>query len=158
MKKLLCGGVLVTVLSLLAFASAGAAPEHWKVIARASDGGDQVAIVAVAKRRVTQLAIRAKVTGSSKTAKLHTVVTCSKATSLGIVTLSRAQKFTLTGPEMKVLQLPMQFPENCGVTAIGTSNSILRVVGKTTYLGRLTLQILVPCVVQTFSAARGKCL
>lgn len=157
MKKLLCGGVVVTVLSLLSFASAGAASQHWKVIARASDGGDQVAVVAAAKRRVTKLAIRARVTGSSKTAKLHTVVTCSKATYLGIVTLSREQKFTLTGREMKVLQLPMPFPENCGVTAIGISNSIQRVVGNTTYAGRLTLQILAPCVVQTFAAARGKC-
>jgi hypothetical protein len=116
------------------------------VIARASDGGDQVAIVAVAKRRVTQLALRAKVTGSSKTAKLHTVVTCSKAGPFGIVTLSRTQVFTLTGSEMKVLQLPMPFPENCGVTAIGVSHSIQRTVGNTTYLGRLTLQILAPCV------------
>jgi hypothetical protein len=158
MKKLLCGGVLVTALSLLAFASAAAAPEHWKVIARGSSGGDDVAIVAVAKRRVTELAVRANVTGSARTAKIHTVVACSKIEPFGIVTLSRAQDFTLTLPGMKVLQLPMPFPENCGVTAIGISHSILRVVGNTTYLGRLTLQILAQCTVQTFPAARGKCL
>ena len=88
---------------------------------------------------------------------VHAVVTCSKAGQLGIVVLSRSQEFTLNGPAMRQLQLPVAYPENCGVTVIGISNSVLRVVGDTTVMGRLTLQILVPCVVQTFAAARGKC-
>jgi hypothetical protein len=146
MKRLVCGGVLLVVLSSLAFASAGSAEVRWKVIARASDGGDQVAVVAVAKRRVTKFAVRVRVTGEPKTAKLHAVVTCSKA---GFGTFSRGQQFTLTGPAMRPLQLPVAYPENCGVTVIAIGNSVVRVVGDTVYTGRVTVEILAPCVVQT---------
>ena len=150
MKRLLCGGVLLIVLSSLAFASAGSAGERWKVIARGSSSGDQVAVVAVAKRRMTQFAVRVRVTGEPRTTRLHTVVTCSKALWVGVGTYSRGQRFTLTGSEMKRLQLPVAGPENCGVTAIAIGNSARQ--------ARITVQILAPCVVQTAGNLRGTCI
>lgn len=149
MKGLVCGGVLLIVLSSLAFVSAGSAAERWKVIARGSDGGDQVAVVAVAKRRMTKFAVRARETDGPMTVKMHAVVTCSIAGPLGIVTLSRSQRFTLTGSAMRELQLPVAHPENCGVTAIGIGHAVR---------GRLTVQILAPCTVQTNGALRGTCI
>jgi hypothetical protein len=122
-----------------------------KVLRRATGG--QIAVVGVGKSRATKFAIRAKVKGTPKTVKVHAVVLCSKDGPIGTVTLSRSQRFTLTGPAMKVLQLPIAGPENCGVTAIGISRAF---DGR--LLGRLTLQILAPCTVQTFAAARGACI
>ena len=121
------------------------------MLARATGG--QIAVIGVGKSRATKFAIRAKVKGTPKTVKVHAVVLCSKDGYLGTVTLSRSQRFTLTGPAMKVLQLPIAYPENCGVSAIGISRAF---DGR--FLGRLTLQILVPCTVQTFAAARGACI
>src|SRR5580765_295752 len=151
MKRLVCAGVLLAVLLSLAPASAGSAEGRWKVLRRATGG--QIAVVAVGKSRATKFAIRAKVKGTPKTVKVHAVVLCSKDGPIGTVTLSRSQRFTLTGPAMKVLQLPIAYPENCGVTAIGISRAL---DGR--LLGRLTLQILAPCTVQTFPAARGACI
>ena len=151
MKRLVCVAVLLAVLLSFASASAGSAEGRWKVLRRATGG--QIAVVAVGKSRATKFAIRAKVKGTPKTVKVHAVVLCSKDGYLGTVTLSRSQRFTLTGSAMKVLELPIAYPENCGVTAIGISRAVdgLRE-------GRLTLQILVPCTVQTFPAARGACI
>ena len=151
MKRLVCVGVLLAVLLSLAPASAGSAEGRWKVLRRATGG--QIAVVGVGKSRATKFAIRAKVKGTPKTVKVHAVVLCSKDGYLGTVTLSRSQRFTLAGPAMKVLQLPIAYPETCGVTAIGISRAF---DGR--FLGRLTLQILVPCTVQTFAAARGACI
>jgi hypothetical protein len=145
MKRFVCVGVLLTVLSYVAFASAGSTQGHWKVLARASDSGEQVAAVGVGKSRATKFAVRARVTGEPKAVKVHAVVLCSKAGPSGIVTLSRSQRFTLTGSAIKELELPIAYPENCGVTAIGISHA---------YRGRLTMQILVPCIVQR----TGECL
>ena len=123
------------------------------MLARATDSGSQIVAVGVGKSRATKFAIRAKVKGTPKTVKVHAVVLCSKLGYLGPVTLSRSQRFTLTGSAMKVLQLPVASPENCGVTAIGISKAFDGRVQ-----GRLTLQILAPCTVQTFPAARGACI
>jgi hypothetical protein len=149
MKRLVGGGVLLMVLSSLAFASAGSAQERWKVLARGSSSSDGVAIVAVAKRRATQFAVRARVTGTPQTVKLHAVVTCSKDTLLGVATVSGQERFALAGPALRVLKLPVAYPENCGVTAIGVGNAAR---------GRITVQILVPCIVQTLGALRGECV
>jgi hypothetical protein len=151
MKRLVCVGALLAVLLSLAPASAGSAEGRWKVLKRATGG--QIAVVGVGKSRATKFAIRAKVKGTPKTVKVHAVVLCSKDGPIGTVTLSRSQRFTLTGPAMKVLQLPIAYPENCGVTAIGISRAF---DGR--LVGRLTLQILAPCTVQTFPAARGACI
>ena len=149
MKRFVCVGVLLTVLSYVALASAGSAHGRWKVLARASDSGEQVAAVAVGKSRATKFAVRARVTGEPKAVKVHAVVLCSKAGPFGIVTLSRSQRFMLTASAMKELELPIAHPETCGVTAIGISHA---------YRGRLTMQILAPCIVQTLPAAKGKCI
>jgi hypothetical protein len=149
MKALACSGVLLVILSSLAFASAGSAQERWKVVARGSSGSDQVAVVSVAKRRATKFAVRAKMAGTPKTTQVHAVVTCSKIGPLGPVTLSRSQRFALRGSEMRELRLPIPYPENCGVTVIGI---------RAEYGDRFTVQILVPCTVQTLGALRGKCL
>jgi hypothetical protein len=130
-------------------ASAVSVEEDWRVIGRATDAGDQVAVVAAAKRRTTTLAVRVRVTGQPKTAKLHTVVTCSKVGPFGVTIFSRRDEFAVTAPALRVLPLPVRHPENCGVTAIGQSNSILRRVGDTVYSGRITVQILARCIVQT---------
>lgn len=151
MKRLVCVGVLLAVFVSLASASAGSAEGRWKVVRRATGG--QVAVVAVGRSRATKFAIRAKVKGTPKMVKVHAVVLCSKVGYLGLVTLSRSQRFMLTGPAMKVLQLPIAYPEHCGVTAIGISNAFDGRV-----LGRLTLQILVPCNVQLTGALSGKCI
>ena len=76
------------------------------------------------------------------------MVLCSKAGPVGIVTLSRSQRFTLTDSAMRRLQIPMVYPENCGVTAIGISNAVSRRVGNTVYTGHIVMEILAPCVVQ----------
>jgi hypothetical protein len=110
-------------------------------------------VIGIGKNRATQFAIRAKVKGTPKTVKVHAVVLCSKDGYLGTDTLSRSQRFTLTGSAMKVLELPIAYPERCGVTAIGISRAF---DGRS--VGRLTLQILAPCTVQTFAAARGACI
>ena len=124
--------VLVFGLTLtLASASAVSAPEGWRVIGRATDAGTQVAVAVAAKRRTTKLAVRVRVTGAGTTAELHTVVTCSKAGYWGIGVFSRRDKFTVAVPAFRVLRLPIAYPENCGVTVIGMSDSVLRVVGNT---------------------------
>jgi len=151
MKRLVCVAVLLAVLLSFASASAGSAEGRWKVLRRATGG--QIAVVAVGKSRATKFAIRAKVKETPKTVKMHAVVLCSKDGYLGTVTLSRSQRFTLAGSAMKVLELPIAYPENCGVTAIGISRAF---DGR--LVGRLTLQILAPCTVQTFPAARGACI
>jgi hypothetical protein len=151
MKWLVCVGVLLAVLLSLASASAGSAEGRWKVLARATGG--QNAVVGVGKNRATRFAIRAKVKGTPNTVKVHALVLCSKDGYLGPVTFSRSERFTLTGSAMKVLELPIAYPEMCGVTAIGISRAFDgRVVG------RLTLQILVPCTVQTSGALSGACI
>jgi hypothetical protein len=151
MRRLVCVGVLLAVLLSLAFASAGSAEGRWKVLARATGG--QIAVIGVGKNRATKFAIRAKVKGTPKTVKVHAVVLCSKDGYLGTVTLSRSQRFTLTGSAMKVLELPIAYPERCGVTAIGISRAF---DGRR--VGRLSLQILVPCTVQTRGALSGACI
>jgi hypothetical protein len=56
----------------------------------------------------------------------------------------------LAAPAMRVLRLPVPYPENCGVTAIGTSKSVVvHGAGGSAYAGRLTIEILARCVVQT---------
>jgi len=132
---------------------AGSAEERWRVVARGTDTGDQVAVVAAAKRRTTALAVRVRVTGEPKTARLHTVVTCSKASPVGLVVSSRRQEFTMTAPAMRVLRLPMPYPENCGVTAIGIASSVLHRVGNAV-AAHITVEILAPCTAQT----NGACL
>jgi hypothetical protein len=130
-------------------ASSVSAQDGWRVIGRGTDSGDQVAVASAAKRRTTKLAVRVRVTGLAKTAELNTVVTCSKAGYLGIGVFSRRDKFTVTAPAFRVLRLPIAYPENCGVTVIGTS---------TAYAGRITVEILVPCIVQTNGALKGVCV
>jgi hypothetical protein len=126
----------------------GVGGEAWKVIARGSDNGDQVVSVGVGKDRPTTFAVRARVTGEPKAMKVHAVVLCGKAGYFGMATLSRSQRFTLADSAMRELQLPMVYPENCGVTAIGVSNAVVRRVGDTVYTGHLIMEILAPCVVQ----------
>jgi hypothetical protein len=146
-------GSIFVVLAIAALASASAAPakERWRVVARATDTGDQIAVAAAAKRQTTRLAVRVRVTGEPKKAELHTVVTCSKATGLGRRVFSRRDAFTVTAPAMRVLRLPIGYPENCGVIAIG----IGRIFSPR---GRITVEILARCTVQTFPAAKGKCI
>lgn len=151
MKRLVCVGVFFAVLLSVASASARSAEGRWKVLARAT--GSHIAVIGVGKNRATKFAIRAKVKGTPKTVKVHAVVLCSKDGYLGAVTLSRSQRFTLTGSEMRVLELPMAYPERCGVTAIGISRAL---DGRR--VGRLTLQVLVPCIVQTSGALSGACI
>lgn len=138
----------------------GAAERRWKVIARGSDNGDQVVSVSVGKDRPTKFAVRARVTGEPKTVKVHAVVLCGKAGYFGMATLSRSQRFTLTDSAVRELQLPMAYPENCGVTAIGVSNAVVRRVGDTVYTGHIIVEILAPCVVQRnggcVAEARGR--
>jgi hypothetical protein len=128
-------------------ASSVSAQDGWRVIARGS--GDQVAIASAAKRRTTKLAVRVRVPGRPKTAELHTVVTCSKAGYLGIGVFSRRDKFTVTAPAFRLLRLPIAYPENCGVTVIGTS---------TAHAGHITVEILALCIVQTNGALKGVCV
>jgi hypothetical protein len=129
-------------------ASSSSAQDGWRVIARGS--GDQVAIAGAAKRRTTKLAVRVRVPGRPKTAaELHTVVTCSKAGYLGIAVFSRRDKFTVTAPALRVLRLPIAYPENCGVTVIGTS---------TAHAGHITVEILALCIVQRNGALKGVCV
>lgn len=151
MKSVACVGVLFAVLLSLTSASAGSAEMRWKVLTRATGG--PITVIGVGKNRATKFAIRAKVKGTPTTVKVHAVVLCSKDGYVGTVTLSRSQRFTLTGSAMKVLELPIAYPERCGVTAIGISRAV---DGRRE--GRLTLQILVPCIVQTFRAAHGACI
>jgi hypothetical protein len=122
------------------------------VIGRASDAGDQVAVIAAAKRRTTKLAVRVRVTGQPKAANLHTVVTCSKAGPFRVGIFSRRGEFKVTAPAMRLLRLPIAYPENYGVTAIGIANSIPRRVGDTVHGARITVEILAPCIVQTNGA------
>ena len=129
-------------------ASSVSAQDGWRVIGRGTDSGDQVAVASAAKRRTTKLAVRVRVTGLPNTAELHTVVTCSKAGYFGIGVFSRRDKFRVTAPAFRVLRLPIAYPENCGVTVIGTS---------TTHAGRITVEILAPCIVQTNGALKGVC-
>jgi hypothetical protein len=131
--------------------SASSAQEGWRVIGRATNEGSgyQLAVAAAAKRRVTTLAVRVRVTGQPNTAELHTVVTCSKDGPLGTVVLSRRDELTLAAPAMRVLRLPVPYPENCGVTAIATSKSVVVRRAGGTHSGRLTVEILARCVVQT---------
>ena len=130
-------------------ASSVSAQDGWRVIGRGTDSGDQVAVASAAKRRTTKLAVRVRVTRLPSTAELHTVVTCSKAGYFGIGIFSRRDKFTVTAPAFRVLRLPIAYPENCGVTVIGTS---------TTHAGRITVEILAPCIVQTNGALKGACV
>jgi hypothetical protein len=128
--------------------------DGWRMIARGIDSGDQVAVASAAKRRTTQLAVRVRVIGEPKTAELHTVVTCSKAGYLGIGVFSRRDKFTVTAPALRVLRLPIAYPENCGVVVIGMSNISIRRPGKNGYVGRITVDILVRC----FTQKNGACI
>lgn len=137
-----------SVSSAMPSASAVSGEEGWRVIGRATDAGDQVAVAGAAKRRTTKLAVRVRVTGRPKTAELHTVVTCSKALYLGTGVFTRRDKFMVTAPAFRVLRLPVVYPENCGVTVVGISNSVSRVVGNTAYVGRITVEILARCIVQ----------
>jgi hypothetical protein len=45
---------------------------------------------------------------------------------------------------VRVLRLPTSNPENCGVTAIGVSNSVRRVAQGVVDVGGITVEILVP--------------
>jgi hypothetical protein len=131
---------------------AGSAEERWRVIARGTDTeGGGVAVVAAAKRRMTAFAVRVRVSGEPKTATLHTAVTCSKFTPVGPVVSSRRQEFTVTAPAMRVLRLPMPYPENCGVTAIGIASSFLHRVGNA-LSAHIRVEILDRCTVQTNGA------
>jgi hypothetical protein len=79
MERVACGLFpLMLGFALLASASAAPAVNDWRVLARATDAGDQVAVVAAAKRRAQTFDVRVRVIGEPKTAKLHAVVTCSK--------------------------------------------------------------------------------
>ena len=120
------------------------------MIGRATDaeGGEQIAVAVAAKYRTTRLAVRVRVTGRPKTAELHTVVTCTKDGPFGPGIFSRRDKFTVTAPAFRLLRLPIAYPENCGVTAIGISNSLRVVVGNTVQPGRISVEILAPCTVQ----------
>jgi hypothetical protein len=145
---------LVLVILLLGLGAsvsvpAGSAEERWRVVARGTDTGDQVAVAAAAKRRVTAFAVRVRVMGEPKSARLHAVVTCSKVGPGpgGHVVSSGRQEFTMTAPAMRVLRLPMPYPENCGVTAIGIASGFLHRVGNAT-AAHITVEILVPCIVQ----------
>lgn len=152
-------GAAVGVLAILAAsatvslamppASSLSAQDGWLVIGRGTDSGDHVAVASAAKRRTTKLAVRVRVTARPKTAELHTVVICSKAGYLGTGVFSRRDKFNVTAPAFRVLSLPIAYPENCGVTVIGTS---------TAYTGRITVEILAPCIVQTNGALKGVCV
>ena len=153
-------GVAVGALAILAAsasvslamppASSVSAQDGWRVVGRGTDSGDHVAVASAAKRRTTKFAVRVRVTGRTKTAaELHTVVICSKAGYLGTGVFSRRDKFNVTAPAFRVLPLPIAYPENCGVTVIGTS---------TAYAGRITVEILVPCIVQTNGALEGVCV
>jgi hypothetical protein len=127
---------------------AGTAEQRWRVVARGTDSGDQVAVAAAAKRRMTAFAVRVRVVGEPKTARLHAVVTCSRVgPPSGLVVSSRRQQFTMTAPAMRVLRLPMPNPENCGVTAIGVASDLLHRVGNAP-AAYITVEILVPCIVQ----------
>jgi hypothetical protein len=141
--------------ALLAAASAAPADNQWRVIARGTDAGDQVAVVAVAKRRAETFDVRVRVTGEPKTAQLHTVVTCSANGPFGVVILTRRQELTLTAPARRALRLPIPHPENCAVNAIGIAHSIRRRgEGDTVHVGSITVEIPAPCVVQ----ANGRCI
>jgi hypothetical protein len=157
-RRFFGAGVAVGALAILAAngsvslamppASSSSAQDGWRVIARGS--GEQVAIVSAAKRRTTKLAVRVRVKERPKTAAaLHTVVTCSKAGYLGIGVFSRRDKFNVTAPALRVLRLPIAYPENCGVTVIGTT---------TAYAGHITVEILASCIVQTNGALKGVCV
>ena len=134
---------LVVTLASIASASASTAPtqagaERWRVIGRGTDAGDGVAVAAAAKRRTSRLAVRVRVTGRPKRAQMHTVVTCSKA---GVGIYSRRDTFVLWPSAVRVLRLPIGYPENCGVTAIGVIQPVSR-------RGVITVEILAVCIVQ----------
>jgi hypothetical protein len=103
------------------------------------------------KRRTTRLAVGVRVTGEPKKAELHTVVTCSKMGLLGPGIFSRRDMFRVRAPAMRVLRLPIAYPENCAVTAVGISKMFSR-------RWRITIEILAQCTAQTFPAAKGKCI
>jgi hypothetical protein len=148
--------LVILLLGLGAFVSvpAGSAQERWRVIARGTDTeGGGVAVVAAAKRRMSgSFAVRVRVSGEPKTAKVHAVVTCSRAGPGGHVVSSRRQEFAVTAPAMRVLRLPMPYPEECGVTAMGIASSLLHRVGNAS--AHITVEILARCTVQR----NGACL
>ena len=148
MMKRVASILLVLVMAALAFAAAAPAEERWRVIA---DTGDSVAVAAAAKRRATRFAVRVRMTGEPKKAEVHTVVTCSKVVLGGPEFYSRRDTVTLTAPVIRELILPVPYPENCGVTAIAIRQLF-------SPRGSITVEILARCIVQTFPAAKGKCI
>ena len=141
--KVLAFAFLVVTLASIASASASAAStqagaERWRVIGRGTDAGDGIAVAAAAKRRTSRLAVRVRVTGRPKRAQMHTVVTCSKA---GFGIYSRRDTFVLWPSAVRMLRLPIGYPENCGVTAIGVIHPVSR-------RAVITVEILAVCSVQ----------
>jgi hypothetical protein len=137
---------VVLALTLVASPSAAPTKESWRVLSRATVAGDQqIAVVVAAKRRTTRLAVRVRATEQPATAELHTVVTCNKEGPSGPGVFSRRDKFTVQAPALRVLQLPIAYPENCGVTVIGITHTV--------QWGHMTIAILASCTVQT----NGRC-
>jgi hypothetical protein len=117
--------------------AAQTASSSWRVIGRGGDIGSG-AVAAGATHRTTRLAIRVRVTGDPKIARVWTVVQCNH----GPFVDSRGARFELRALVVKVLRPPMLYPENCGVTAYATTNAIASVSGNTVRGGSVTIELL----------------
>jgi hypothetical protein len=111
---------MLVVLACMAFGpEVAASPTSWRVVARSADAGGGIAVAAAVVRRAGPLAIRVRASGQPQRVRVVAVIACSEGQRL----VTRTTTYVLRTPALRVLRLPLQDPENCGVTAIGSAGA-----------------------------------